>query len=187
MSPTTPVASLHQLQFPLGEFTFSSQANRVQLDRWISDIANFPNALRESTRNLTALQKNWQYRPQGWTIKQVVHHCADSHMNSLIRFKRTLTEEQPTIRPYYEDRWALLVDGQDDHIEASLLLLAGLHYKWACLLRALSNSDLGRSFLHPKQGKAITIKEAIAFYAWHGRHHLAHIQQALAAKGVYNS
>ncbi len=159
----------------------------IALAQWIATIAAFPATVEALTKDLSCVEKNWRYRPDGWTIKQVVHHCADSHMNSLIRFKLSLTEEEPTIRPYLEDRWALLVDSQDDDLTASQALLMGLHYKWVQVLRALSEQELERGFIHPEQGKRITLTEAIAMYAWHCRHHLAHIEQALATKGRYNS
>lgn len=177
---------LQQLKFPIGVFVFEEQDAEEQLPQWIATIATFPKAIITLTEELTVEQKNWKYRPQGWSIKQVVHHCADSHMNSLIRFKLSLTEKEPTIRPYYEDRWALLVDGQNDDLEDSILLLRGLHNKWTQLLKALTAEDLEKGFVHPEYNKSFTLKEAIALYAWHCQHHLAHIKQAIHAAGKYN-
>lgn len=178
--------ALYQLKFPIGEFVFVEEQATANLNQWINTIAQFPTALKQLTRELTGEQKNWIYRPEGWNIKQVVHHCADSHMNSLIRFKLSLTEDAPQIRPYYEDRWALLVDGQEEDLEDSFLLLTGLHNKWTTLLNALSASDLERVYVHPEHGRQFSLKEAIALYAWHCRHHLAHIQQAIQSAGSYN-
>jgi hypothetical protein len=177
--------NIEQLKFPIGEFQCPENISPEQVEAWIADIAAFPAQIRELTANLSVTEKNWSYRPGGWSIKQVVHHCADSHMNSIIRFKLALTEEQPTIRPYFEDRWANLADDLDDNLEDSLRLLQGLHSKLAKLLRSLSPSDLKRSFVHPEHGKVFFLDENIGVYAWHGKHHLAHIRQALAAKGEY--
>ena len=127
----------------------------------------------------------WTYRPKGWTIKQVVHHCSDSHMNSIIRFKLALTEDSPTIRPYYEDRWANLIDGNDDNLEDTLVLLKGLHAKLGKLLRHISDVDMSREFIHPEHGKRFRLDETIGIYAWHCMHHLAHIKQAIAHKGQF--
>ena len=149
---------------------------------WIQTISNFPKLLNELTQNLSTEQKNQTYREGGWTIKQVVHHCADSHMNSLVRFKLALTEDSPTIRPYFEDRWAELIDGKEDDLSDSLLLLTALHAKWTRLLNDLSEEDLNRNYIHPEHGKSISLLEAIGLYAWHCEHHLAHVKLALAEK-----
>lgn len=177
---------LHLLKFPIGEFVFLEEDKEEPLPKWIATLAKFPSAVKALTQDLTPEQKKWLYRPEGWSIKQVVHHCADSHMNSLIRFKLSLTEQEPTIRPYEEGKWALLVDGQEDDLEDSILLLTGLHNKWVKLLNNLSPADLEKGFVHPEQNKRFTLKEAIALYAWHCQHHLAHIQQAIEAAGKYN-
>jgi hypothetical protein len=112
----------------------------------------------------------------------VVHHCADSHMNSIIRFKLTLTEDDPEIRPYYEGRWAELVDGKDDDISYSLQLITAVHSKWVKLLKGLKPNDLERNFIHPEHGQAFSIAENIGIYAWHCNHHLTHIELALKSK-----
>lgn len=176
---------LHQLKFPIGEFSPPSLIDNKIIKQWIESIDTFPNRVQALTENLTNEQKNWKYRPNGWSIKQVVHHCADSHMNSLIRFKLALTEDSPTIRPYWEDRWAELPDSLDDNLESVLLLLKGLHQKWVFLLEQLSPQDLEREFVHPEHGKRFSLKENIGVYAWHCAHHLAHIEQALGAAGAY--
>ena len=168
-----------QLKYPIGKFSKWKNIGDAVLEQWINDIESFPDKLDELTRNLTAEQLQLRYRPDGWTIKQVVHHCADSHMNSLIRFKLALTEDEPTIRPYFEDRWANLVDAQDDDIRYSVGLLKALHSKWILLLRSLDEADLNREFIHPEHDKRFTLRENISIYAWHGEHHLAHIRQAL--------
>lgn len=176
---------LHQLKFPIGEFSPPSSIDKEIINQWIASIETFPNSVETLTKSLSIEQKNWKYRPKGWSIKQVVHHCADSHMNSLIRFKLALTEESPAIRPYWEDRWAELPDSLDDNLESSLLLLKGLHQKWVFLLKQLSPHELEREFVHPEHGKRFSLKENIGVYAWHCDHHLAHIRQAIQAEGAY--
>jgi len=173
------------LKFPIGEFTKPNHINNHQISNWIADIECFPNKIKQLTNDLSVEQLNWQYRPEGWTIKQVVHHCADSHMNCIIRFKLALTEASPTIRPYYEDRWANLIDGTDDNLEDTLSLLKGLHAKLGKLLRNLSQEDLSKTFVHPEHGKHFRLDENIGVYAWHCNHHLAHIQQAINHKGKF--
>lgn len=174
-----------QLRFPVGKFVAPDTIRPSDIEFWISEITHFYDQLKTITKGLSVAQLNWQYRPQGWTIKQVVHHCADSHMNSFIRFKLALTEENPTIRPYYEDRWAELSDGLDNDIDDSLLLLAALHRKWSKLLKQLTPVQLEKTFVHPESGETFTLKENIGIYAWHCRHHLAHIKQAIAYQGTF--
>jgi hypothetical protein len=137
------------------------------------------------TSHLGKEELKWKCRPEGWTIKQVIHHCSDSHINSIIRFKLALTEDNPTIRPYREERWAELDDSINDDISISLSLIEVLHTKWAYLLRSLSEEQLNRTFNHPNSGE-FTLKQAIALYAWHSNHHLAHVKQALASDGKCN-
>ena len=120
-----------------------------------------------------------KYRPDGWTIKQVVHHCADSHINSFVRFKLALTEDVPAIKPYFEDRWAELSDSLSNDISDSIQILNSLHNKWVLLLRSLTVEQLHREFFHPETNKKISLKENIGLYAWHCNHHLAHIQLAI--------
>lgn len=174
------------LRYPVGKFHTPEQITNSDLEGWISDIETFPARLKELTQDLKKEALGWRYRPGGWSIKQVVHHCADSHMNSQIRFKLALTEDTPTIRPYYEDRWAELPDSQADDLTSSLLILTGLHAKWGLLLRSLSTEQFERRFFHPEHQKEFTLWQATGSYAWHCRHHLAHVQQALDGKGMYN-
>jgi hypothetical protein len=178
--------SLEQLKYPIGQFTTPSSIDASTIEQWITDIATFPHSMKALTNGLTTEQLNWGYRPGGWTIKQLVHHCADSHINSLIRFKLSLTEDQPIIRPYFEDRWAQLPDSLDDDIAGSLLLLEGLHARWVKLLHSMNREQMDRTFYHPESKQTFTLKETIGNYAWHGNHHLAHVQQALASGGVFN-
>lgn len=176
---------LEQLKFPIGLFTPPEFIDTEIIKHWITSIEVFPSRVEALILTLSIKQLHWKYRPNGWCIKQVIHHCADSHLNSLIRFKLALTEESPTIRPYWEDRWAELPDSLNDDLSATLLLLKGLHQKWVFLLKQLSEEDLKREFVHPEHGKRFSLKENIGIYAWHCNHHLAHIEQAIKAKGSY--
>jgi hypothetical protein len=145
------------------------------LANWISEISTFPTRLVAAVDRLTAQQLDTQYRPESWTIRQVVHHCADSHMNSFTRFKLALTEEQPIIKPYFEERWAELNDSKKIPIAPSLKIIEGIHERWTALIRSLSEEEKTRTFIHPEHGKTFQLDEVIGFYAWHSNHHLAHI------------
>lgn len=178
--------NLEKLKFPIGLFNPPTQITQDNLNRWISDFESFPQALEQMVSTLSQEQLEWKYRPNGWSIKQVIHHCADSHMNSLIRFKLALTEENPTIRPYYEDRWANLLDSQSSDTESALHILKGVHTKLTILFKSFSENELNRTFLHPEHNKVFTIAYNIGNYAWHSNHHFAHVEQAIEAKGRYN-
>lgn len=178
---------LYKLRYPIGEFTVPSTITAQDIKKGISVLTNFPTEIKERVIHLSSEELNYAYRPEGWTIKQVVHHCADSHMNSLIRFKLALTEDCPTIKPYHEALWAELQDYKTDDLEASLAIITGVHHKLALLLTSFTMEDLGKQFNHPDQNKFIRLDEAILMYAWHSQHHLAHIDQALAAKGKFNT
>ena len=178
-------SELENLKYPIGMFVKPDSIDANLIKKWISDIEDLPRSISTLVNGLTLEELNYQYRPDGWNIKQVVHHCADSHMNSIIRFKLALTEDSPTIRPYFEDRWAGLIDGHDDDLTDSLSLLRGLHSKWGKLLRNISKEELLREFVHPEHEIRFRLDEAIGVYAWHGNHHLAHIRQALQYKGDF--
>jgi len=167
------------LRFPIGEFSFPTAFSATDNEKYISVIEKLPEELIELVSNLSENQLDNSYRPEGWTIRQVAHHLVDSHMNSYIRFKLTLTEENPTIRPYFEDRWAELPDTFETPIEVSLQLLKSLHQRWVILLKSISKEDLNRIFTHPEMNATITLWQNIALYAWHSEHHLAHVKQAL--------
>jgi hypothetical protein len=177
--------TLYQLKYPIGKFVKPDVISEAQILEWIGSIERLPKTLSELTKDLSVEQLNWPYRPEGWTIKQVVHHLADSHMNSIIRFKWALTEDTPTIKPYYEDRWAKLIDANDADLSSTLSLLNGLHAKLGKLLRSLSKTGLKREFIHPDHVKRLSLEETIGIYAWHSNHHLAHIKQALKYKGEF--
>lgn len=164
-------------RFPIGKFHYIPAENKSERDRRIETIAALPAKLRAAVKGLSEAQLNTPYREGGWTIRQVVHHVPDSHMQSYGRFKFALTEDEPAIKPYDEAAWAKLPDSYGP-VEPSLALLAALHVRWADLLRSLTDEQWQRNFLHPEQGP-VSLEKALALYAWHGEHHLAHVQQAL--------
>lgn len=176
---------LYDLKFPIGEFESPKIITDEMIASWIEDVVLFPNRIEELVSDLSVKELNYKYRPKGWTIKQVVHHCADSHMNSLIRFKLALTEDTPTIRPYFEDRWAELPDSLSDDLSDTLVLLKGLHAKLATVMRNLSIEDLKKEYVHPEHGAKFNLAEVVGTYAWHSNHHLAHVKNALITKELY--
>lgn len=176
---------IEALKYPVGKFQRPELFDKKVISDFISILEDFPSKIKQLTENLTVEELNWPYRPEGWTVKQVVHHCADSHMNSLVRFKWTLTEDTPTIKAYEEANWARLVDSQQDDISTSLNFLSALHAKWVFLLKNLSEEEYNRAFIHPEHGKKVNLKMNLAIYAWHCRHHLAHIEQALKHRGKF--
>ena len=168
-------------RFPGGRFEPPTEFTPATLAPLIDEIAEFPARLRSVVEILAEQTLDQKTLPGVWTIRQVVHHVADSHMNSFARFKLALTEEHPTIRPYDEGAWAGTPDGANAPVEHSLVLLEGLHARWVMLLRSLDGADLQRRFHHPADKQDVALGMAIASYAWHGRHHLAHIQATLDA------
>lgn len=164
-----------QLKFPIGKFVPPVKITDEHLNTYIRDIESFPKRLSEAVKGLSDQQLDTPYRDGGWTIRQVVHHCADSHMNSLTRFKLALTEDKPVIKPYYEERWAELEDSKNLNIGPALKMLEGLHERWTHLLKSLTRDQLKRSFVHPEHGREFSLEENIGVYAWHCSHHLAHI------------
>ncbi len=178
---------MQSLKYPVGPYQDPEQISRDKTEEWINDIRRFPQKLAALTINLRNDQLNWPYRPGGWTIQQVVHHCADSHMNSFIRFKLAMTEDGPTIKPYLEHLWANMPDTLNANIRDSLSILEGLHRRWVILLDNLQQEDLQREFVHPEHGKRFTLGESIALYAWHCNHHLAHVEQAIRFKGNFGA
>ena len=175
------------LKFPIGIFQKPTLISETDIKNWIDTIAHFPGKIKTITANLSVEKLNWKYRLEGWNIKQVVHHCADSHMNSYIRFKLALTEDNPTIKPYDEAKWAELTDANDDDISASHSIIEGLHKRWALLLQSFDEDDFKRTFYHPESNTKNRLDEILGFYAWHCNHHLAHIEQALQHNGMLNA
>ncbi|MGA8215939.1 MAG: putative metal-dependent hydrolase [Candidatus Sulfotelmatobacter sp.] len=165
---------MSDLRYPIGKFTYNGSLTEDQKQRFLDDIAQAPANLRAAVKGLSEQQLDTPYRPDGWTVRQVTHHVPDSHLNAYVRFKLALTEEEPTIKPYAEDRWAQLADTQATPVEVSLALLDSLHDRWVRLLRSLKPEDWKRSFRHPELG-LVSLEKNLALYAWHGRHHVAHI------------
>ena len=165
-----------RLRFPVGRFVPPDAVTPADRERWIGEIAALPGQLRTLAERMSEAQLDTPYRPDGWTVRQVLHHVPDSHMNALIRVKLALTEDKPVIKPYDEARWAELADTRLTPVSVSLALLEALHARWTTLLRALGADEWRRSFVHPEHGRAMTIESATAMYAWHSRHHLGHVQ-----------
>ncbi len=165
------------LSYPVGKFVSTDAPDAAHFQLWIRTIADFPAQLRQAVNELDDAALRWRYRPGGWTIRQVVHHCADSHMNAYTRFKLALTEEHPGIKPYNESAWAELADSQLP-LEPSLILLEGLHQRWTALLEKMTPADFEATFFHPEHGTVFSFSLALETYDWHCRHHLAHVLQA---------
>lgn len=163
------------LRYPVGKFDFDAPINEAENPRLIAEIAETPGALRSAVAGLSRDQLETRYRPGGWTVKQVVHHVPDSHLNAYTRFKLALTEDEPTIKPYDEAAWAELPDSQKVPIDVSLDMLDALHVRWVSLLRSMDAADFRRGLRHPEHGRVLTLEQMLALYAWHGRHHVAHI------------
>lgn len=166
---------LESLRFPIGQYETLVDIDIACINLWIDEIAAFPAQLKQVVSSLSAEDLNATYRPGGWTALQVVHHLADSHMNSYIRFKLAMTEENPTIRPYFEDRWAECEEAKHANPAISISLLETLHARWVLFFSSLKANDWERTFYHPENQRSTALKEALGIYAWHGNHHLNHI------------
>jgi len=171
-----------ELKYPIGRYDRPTAFTADNLKKSIQDIEDFPKKIRKEVQSLSDVQLDTPYRPAGWTIRQLVNHCADSHMNSLIRFKLALTEEKPIIKPYFEDRWAELPDSKNIPIEPALKLVEGLHERWVVLLKNLTEEQLAKTFIHPEHAKEFSLEETITIYAWHCNHHLAHLTRLKQTK-----
>ena len=164
---------IEDLSYPIGKFDKNLEITATLKQEYINEIAELPKKLTAAVENLNDEQLDTPYRPDGWTVRQTVHHIADSHLNSFIRFKLALTEDMPTIRPYFEDRWAELEDSQLP-IDYSMKITEGVHTRWTTLLEAMSDEDFARKLVHPETG-VWTLENMLGLYAWHSRHHTAHI------------
>jgi len=166
---------MEDLRYPIGKFAYAGSLTAGDRDACITRIAAAPARLRAAVNGLSDTQIETPYRPGGWTVRQVVHHVPDSHLNAYTRFRLALTENTPTIRPYEEALWAELPDARSAPVEISLGLLDALHLRWVLLLRQLGTEDWSRTFTHPEHRRGMTLDETLAMYAWHGEHHVAHI------------
>jgi len=167
-------------RYPVGKFHWKGELTEHDRAELIAQIAEAPERLREAVSGLSEAQLDTPYRPGGWTARQVVHHVPDSHLNAYVRFKLALTEDGPTIKTYYEDRWAELADTKLTPIETSLTLLELLHERWVILLRSMTPGDFARQLKHPDHG-LIGLDWMLALYAWHGRHHTGHVRAVAGA------
>ena len=165
---------MESLQYPIGRFTIPKEVSSEQVREAIRKISILPSQLVETVRPMTKDQLDTPYRPEGWTVRQVVHHLADSHMNAYVRFKLALTEDSPVIKPYDEGAWAKLTDSTLGP-EVSLILLGAVHSRWVPILEAMAEDDWNRVFVHPQYNRRQTLAQTAMLYAWHGEHHLAHI------------
>ena len=173
---------MSDLRYPIGEFSLEGDITPETLRGFVDIIAEAPAEFRAAVRGLTQSQLDTRYREDGWTIRQVIHHVADSHINSYVRYKLALTEDNPTIKPYAEDRWAELADGRSADIDVSLRLIEGIHERWVMCLRSLTPEQWKRTFNHPERG-TVPLDVTAALYAWHCKHHLAHITTLCERKG----
>jgi len=164
------------LRYPVGKLTYDDQVTPGKRTAWMRQIAEAPAALRAAVSGLSEAQLDTPYRPDGWTVRQVVHHVPDSHMNAYIRFKWTLSEDNPTIKAYDQQAWARIADTNLTPIEVSLDLLDAVHKRWLVLLESLQEGDWTRPLMHPENGP-MTHDRLLQVYAWHGRHHAAHITE----------
>jgi uncharacterized damage-inducible protein DinB len=162
------------LRYPVGKFQPEPELSDMSRQNLIRQIAETPAKLREAVKGLSEEQLDTPYRPGGWTVRQVVHHIPDSHLNAYIRFKLGMTEQEPPVKPYKENLWAELVDAKTSPIEASLTLLESLHQRWTIFLRSMATPDFARTVNHPENG-IMSLDRILQLYAWHGRHHVAHI------------
>ncbi|TAE00599.1 MAG: putative metal-dependent hydrolase [Bacteroidetes bacterium] len=162
------------LSFPIGKFAYPKTVTASDLEKYIQEIADLPTKVRATVQKMTESELETPYRPDGWTVRQVVHHLADSHGNAFFRFKFALTEESPSIKPYKEDLWAKLPDYQLA-IEVSLSMLENIHLRWVAILKHMTESDFARTFFHPALEKTLRLDIVTPMYVWHGNHHLAHI------------
>ena len=168
--------NFEQLKYPVGKFQKPEVISDEILQNCISKISSFPSLLQQEIKNLSGNLMESEYRPGGWTVRQVINHCADSHMNGLIRVKLTLTEDKPVIKPYLEARWAELEDSKNFPIEPALNILDGVHKRWSTILKSLSKEQWQRTFIHPELQKEISLAENTCLYAWHCDHHLGHVR-----------
>lgn len=168
-------ASVTDLRYPIGKFAYDGALTDARRAACVARISAAPAALRAAVAGLSDAQLDTPYRPDGWTVRQVVHHVPDSHLNAYVRMRLALTEDVPTIKPYEEARWAELPDARTLPVEVSLALLEALHVRWTALLRTFGAVEGARQLRHPEHGRLMTIDELLALYAWHGEHHVAHV------------
>lgn len=182
MSVKAEVTADEALRYPVGPFQTPGKVSAEQRKEWIREIERLPENLRRAVAGVSEQQLETQYRPGGWTVRQVVHHVADSHLNSYTRFRLAVTEDVPTIKTYNEADWAELADAKTAPVELSLQLLEALHARWVLLLRSFGDAEFARKIFHPEWGE-VSVEELLAQYEWHCRHHVAHINRLREREG----
>nr|WP_299384477.1 putative metal-dependent hydrolase [Allomuricauda sp.] len=175
--------SLEHLRYPIGTYQIPEKITQEHLDEWIDILEHLPSRLEEMVTPLSDEQLETPYRPEGWTVRQLIHHISDSHHHSYIRFKWALTEDNPVIKPYFEKEWSKLFDANTAPIQMSLDHLRAVHAKLVYLLKGLDSEQLQRKFTHPEGNEETTLAENVGRYAWHGSHHFAHIENLIKRKG----
>ncbi|MEM1055780.1 MAG: YfiT family bacillithiol transferase [Bacteroidota bacterium] len=171
------------LRYPVGRFSHDGPISEATLREWVAEIAALPARMHEAAAGLTDDYLDTPYRPGGWTLRQVIHHVPDSHLNAYIRFKWTLTEDTPTIKPYDEGAWANLGDVNALPVQAPLAFLEALHARWVGLMRTLTDEQWDRRYYHPHDEMHVSLRMAAGTYAWHGHHHLAHLTTTIQREG----
>src|SRR6202049_2402729 len=171
------------LRYPIGKFSYDGHLTEDQKRGFLGDVAHTPKKLRAAGQGLSEAQLDTRYRPGGWTVRQVVHHVPDSHMNAYVRMKLAVTEDEPAIKVYEEARWAELPEARTAPVALSLDLLDALHRRWCAFLRTLPDSDFQKTYRHPELG-VFPVDAALALYAWHGKHHIAHVQLVVSRSGA---
>ena len=174
---------MEDLRYPIGQYKVEGEVTKGMRDKWIQELADTPAKLREAVAGLTEDQLDTPYRPDGWTVRQVVHHIPDSHLNAYIRFKWALTEDAPTIKAYDEVRWAELPEAKSADIDVSLTLLEAVHARLDMIFKNMSDADFERVFTHPETGESPSLAVYLGLYAWHGKHHIAHINRLRERRG----
>ncbi len=186
MSRATPVPlsedELEQLKYPTGKLSYEQHYSDTIRENLITRIERLPADLRAVTISLQAVELSYRYRPDAWNIRQIIHHVSDSHINAYIRLKLTLTEDNPTIKPYNENKWAVTTDALQDNLELSLSITENIHKKLVLLLRNMKEADFERTYFHPEMKRNVPLTHLLSMYAWHGHHHLAQIKVAREKK-----
>ncbi len=171
--------ALELKKYPIGKFQRPEKISEDTLRLWIKSLEDLPGRLRALVADVSDEELELQYRPGSWTVREILHHIPDSHMNGYMRVKLALTEDNPTIKPYDENGWTRLADVQSVDVKVSLDLLKNVHVRWVALAKSLNTAELRRTFYHPENKVSVTVAEQIGLYAWHGEHHLGHVREAL--------
>ena len=175
--------NIDQLKFPIGKFKSKGILSPEEISSNIQEIEELPQLLINSLESLDDNQLDTPYRPDGWTMRQVCHHIADSHLNAYCRFKLTLTEDLPEIRPYDQDKWADLIESSSAPVSISLNIISSIHARWVLALKNMNYEDWSRMYIHPEEKNKYSLHHLLATYAWHGKHHLNHILNLKKTKG----